>query len=43
VIPEGDNEKQEMIRITKTQTGEVKREKFGEFAFVPLRGNLGWS
>jgi protein-L-isoaspartate(D-aspartate) O-methyltransferase len=43
VIPTGTSEKQEMIRITKSPTGEIVQENFGQFSFVPLKGNLGWA
>ena len=42
VIPVGDNKKQEMIRITKTSNNKLKRENFGAFSFVPLKGKEGW-
>ena len=42
VIPVGDNNKQEMIRITKLSENKLKREHFGTFSFVPLKGKEGW-
>ncbi|WP_022835544.1 protein-L-isoaspartate(D-aspartate) O-methyltransferase [Salisaeta longa] len=36
VIPVGDRESQEMLRITRTGPEAVQRESFGDFRFVPL-------
>ncbi|HYG19815.1 MAG TPA: protein-L-isoaspartate(D-aspartate) O-methyltransferase [Ohtaekwangia sp.] len=41
VIPVGDREKQVMLRIRKTK-GNLVREEFDYFAFVPLLGEQGW-
>ena len=41
VIPVGDREKQVMLRIRKTK-GDLVREEFDYFAFVPLLGEQGW-
>jgi protein-L-isoaspartate(D-aspartate) O-methyltransferase len=41
VIPVGNRDKQVMIVITK-QNGELHREEFDNFAFVPLLGKDGW-
>lgn len=41
IIPVGDRESQKMLRITKTN-GKLKKEKFDNFAFVPLLGEQGW-
>lgn len=41
LIPVGDREKQKMLRITKVR-GELKKEEFDFFAFVPLLGEQGW-
>lgn len=41
IIPVGDREKQVMLRIRKKQ-GELLREEFANFAFVPLLGESGW-
>jgi len=41
IIPVGDREKQVMVRIRKKQ-GELLREEFANFAFVPLLGESGW-
>lgn len=42
VIPVGDAETQQMLRITKLANGELKKETFKNFAFVPLLGEAGW-
>jgi protein-L-isoaspartate(D-aspartate) O-methyltransferase len=39
VIPVGDLDKQEMIRITKLDETNFQQEKFGEFSFVPMLEN----
>lgn len=36
VVPLGDGEVQEMIRIKKLEGGKLKQEKFGSYRFVPL-------
>ena len=38
VIPLGDDETQAMLRFTKTgeNSGEWKKEEFGQFSFVPM-------
>ena len=41
VIPVGDRERQKMVKITKLR-GELTREEFDYFAFVPLLGSGGW-
>ncbi len=41
VIPVGDREKQVMLRIKK-KNGNLIREEFANFAFVPLLGEEGW-
>ncbi len=43
VIPAGNNEKQEMIRIMKHSDGKITEERFGNFSFVPLKGAFGWT
>jgi len=43
VIPSGDSQKQEMYKISKSENGDLKEERFGDFSFVPLKGSLGWS
>ena len=41
IIPVGDREKQVMLRIRK-QGGQLIKEEFSNFAFVPLLGEQGW-
>ena len=41
IIPVGNRERQVMIRITK-KNGELIKEEFDHFAFVPLLGKEGW-
>lgn len=42
VVPVGDAEKQEMVRITKHRENEFEEERFKNFKFVPLIGKKGW-
>ena len=42
VIPVGDRKQQEMLRITKRTDGQIERESFKGFSFVPLLGKDGW-
>ncbi|MEO1022344.1 MAG: protein-L-isoaspartate(D-aspartate) O-methyltransferase [Bacteroidota bacterium] len=42
VIPVGDNEKQLMLRITRTSESDFEQEEFSNFKFVPLIGEKGW-
>ena len=42
VIPVGNRKQQEMLRITKGGGGQVERESFQGFSFVPLLGEDGW-
>lgn len=42
VIPVGDHELQQLLRLTRTPDGIVK-EDLGGCRFVPLRGEYGWS
>lgn len=42
VIPVGDRKRQEMLRLTKGRNGQVEREAFQGFSFVPLLGKDGW-
>lgn len=39
VIPVGNLEKQNMLRITKIGEDDFKEERFGEFSFVPMLEN----
>jgi protein-L-isoaspartate(D-aspartate) O-methyltransferase len=41
IIPVGDREKQSMVRIRK-KNGQLFKEEFPNFAFVPLLGEQGW-
>jgi protein-L-isoaspartate(D-aspartate) O-methyltransferase len=41
IIPVGNRERQVMMRITK-KNGELMKEEFDHFAFVPLLGKEGW-
>ena len=44
VIPIGDKpDSQTMFRFTKNPDGSLKKESFGPFRFVPLKGKEGWS
>jgi protein-L-isoaspartate(D-aspartate) O-methyltransferase len=42
VIPVGDNEKQQMLRINKLEDNKITKESFQMFSFVPLLGKHGW-
>jgi protein-L-isoaspartate(D-aspartate) O-methyltransferase len=42
VIPVGDRETQELVRVTRTETG-FKSETICNCRFVPLLGDYGWS
>jgi protein-L-isoaspartate(D-aspartate) O-methyltransferase len=42
VIPAGNGQKQEMIKIKKHSDGKITEERFGNFSFVPLKGAFGW-
>ena len=42
VVPVGDQEKQLMIRITRTSEETFEEEQFSHFKFVPLIGEKGW-
>jgi protein-L-isoaspartate(D-aspartate) O-methyltransferase len=42
VIPVGDNEKQQMLRINKLEDNKITKESFQMFSFVPLLGRNGW-
>ena len=43
VIPVGNRKQQEMLRLTKGGGGQVERESFQGFSFVPLLGEDGWN
>ncbi|MEZ4906361.1 MAG: protein-L-isoaspartate(D-aspartate) O-methyltransferase [Saprospiraceae bacterium] len=40
VIPQGSGEDKDMIRLTKIDDKNIKREKFGKFRFVPLLNGI---
>jgi protein-L-isoaspartate(D-aspartate) O-methyltransferase len=42
VIPVGDLQNQEMLKIVKTDEGQFKVYRHGDFAFVKLMGDEGW-
>lgn len=42
VVPVGDDNRQEMVRITKIRENEFEEEHFSDFKFVPLIGKKGW-
>jgi protein-L-isoaspartate(D-aspartate) O-methyltransferase len=42
VIPVGNREAQQMLRLTKQPSGQATTETFDNFVFVPLLGKFGW-
>lgn len=42
VIPVGNEEHQQMLKITKDKDGRVSQESHDFFRFVPLVGKFGW-
>jgi protein-L-isoaspartate(D-aspartate) O-methyltransferase len=42
VIPVGTSREQELIRITKSADGRLRKENLGPVMFVPLIGHGGW-
>ena len=42
IIPVGDLQQQEMLRITRQPGDAWTEERFGGFRFVPLKGTQGW-
>jgi protein-L-isoaspartate(D-aspartate) O-methyltransferase len=42
VIPVGNEDHQEMLKITKDHEGRVRQESHDSFRFVPLVGKFGW-
>jgi len=42
IIPVGNREKQVMLKITK-RNGQLLKEEYDHFAFVPLLGEEGWN
>lgn len=43
VIPLGEGETQDMLRLTKISENEFKSEKFGQFSFVPMLENKSFN
>lgn len=43
VVPVGDSQRQQMLKITRLSETEFKTESFDYFAFVPLLGKEGWN
>lgn len=42
VIPVGDDKTQKMLRITRESEKTIRKEEFGNFSFVKLKGTNGW-
>jgi protein-L-isoaspartate(D-aspartate) O-methyltransferase len=42
VIPVGDNQLQQMVRLIKRGPKKIEKESFDYFSFVPLLGEHGW-
>ncbi len=42
IIPVGDNRSQKMVKLTKVNEKQIKKEEFDRFSFVPLLGAEGW-
>ncbi len=42
VIPVGDNQLQQMVRLVKKSPKKIAKESFDYFSFVPLLGEHGW-
>src|SRR5690625_748546 len=42
VVPVGDENRQEMVRIIKIRKDEYEEERYSDFKFVPLIGEQGW-
>ncbi|MGJ3235034.1 protein-L-isoaspartate(D-aspartate) O-methyltransferase [Marivirga sp.] len=42
VIPVGDDNIQQMLRLTKNSERKISKEVFSNFSFVPLKGEEGW-
>jgi protein-L-isoaspartate(D-aspartate) O-methyltransferase len=43
IIPAGESQTQEMLKIQKLEDGSLIEKKYGNFAFVPLKGSFGWA
>jgi protein-L-isoaspartate(D-aspartate) O-methyltransferase len=42
VIPVGNEDHQEMLKISKDHEGNIVKESHDFFRFVPLVGRFGW-
>jgi len=42
IVPVGNSERQQMLKITRISETEFKTKEFDYFAFVPLLGKEGW-
>ncbi|UXX79314.1 protein-L-isoaspartate(D-aspartate) O-methyltransferase [Reichenbachiella carrageenanivorans] len=42
VIPVGNRDQQKMLRLTKQPNGNITKEEYSNFSFVPLLGDDGW-
>lgn len=42
VIPVGDMNSQQMLKVVKTPSGDTQITEHGDFRFVPLIGDKGW-
>lgn len=42
ILPMNDGEHQQMIRLTKNESGEISTEKLGGFKFVPMLKGKEW-
>ena len=40
VIPQGIGDDKDMVKLTKVDDKNIKREKFGKFRFVPFLGGI---
>ncbi|RLD24495.1 MAG: protein-L-isoaspartate O-methyltransferase [Bacteroidetes bacterium] len=43
IVPVGNSERQQMLKITRVSETEFETESFDYFAFVPLLGKEGWN
>jgi protein-L-isoaspartate(D-aspartate) O-methyltransferase len=43
VVPVGNSQRQQMLKITRLSETEFETEEFDYFAFVPLLGKEGWN
>ncbi len=43
VIPVGNNTKQKMLEILKTDSNKIRKKEHMHFSFVPLLGKYGWN